>query len=969
MPPSPAMRISPRRRELRADNHKRGRSLESRILYRDNKEDDLALFNEVQNKERDNFLLQSNDDIDDIFGTKLKGYSDFKLGISIPARGESSDLLNAEGDKNDYEWLITPPETPLFSSLDDETPPIILASRGRPKSQPVSISRPSTMEKGYNSRGSPSPRRLSPSPNTKGKPFPATHSSPPPTLLHSPPSRGPSPPPRKSHPSRGASPSPRKSPSSRGPSPPPSKPSHAPRSNSPTPRRMSTGSVSTRGTSPIKTSRGNSPSPKVRAWQSNIPDFPSEAPPNLRTSLADRPASYIRGSSPASRNGSKSSRQSMSPVASRSVSSSHSHERDDEVDSLLSIPVGALPSSRAVGISKKPTKILSNSAPKRSFDVALRQMDRKVPQNMFRPLLSSVPSTTFYAGNASSQHHSPTSRNSSVTTSSNASSDQGTSGGPHDTEDDIHSNSINAQYPNVQDEVFIMDQADILDEDLEKRITEESTADILNEDHEKRIIEEFDNPSLVDSSFVVAQISSQLESCSKCNCEGELVIEGNLVLCLECNDLDPVLENEHLEVLDKSAPVQEPLEVTNTGESGTHNLALSATEKRELTLATEEEVNNQMVDNGISLNSKIDISEGAAGISLLLNQSSSNEKRHIVQSRSFTASSLSYDDFSYVNSMRSSIGHSCASISSSIDLESSTHRKIYEMSMKHKRSVSSFSGASSHVFNVPNCKEDSFEVITTNSDKEVEEESACSDVESNSTFKTIAELSSHLEDTTSMVLVLASEEKDANLTNNCCESMNGEIENAHQGSLNAESETESNSNSSMHEFPEPSVLEGQNDVSTATVGEFEVSDSVHDFLEESTVVLEDLGGTKARSLTLEEATDTILFCSSIVHNLAYEAANIAIEKDNSPMEEDSLPTVTSFGKFNPVRMEMRSRTPGKRVSKSQKAREKELEIETKPPPIIVETKEKSTPCIVEDPNNFDSLKPPKLESKCNCTIM
>ncbi|KAL0421526.1 UNVERIFIED_CONTAM: hypothetical protein Slati_3175500 [Sesamum latifolium] len=102
MPPSPAMRISPGR-ELRAENHKRGRSLESGVLFRE-KDDDLALFNEVQNKERDNFLLQSNDDFDDIFSTKLKYFSDYKLGISIPARGESSDLLNAEGDKNDYDW-------------------------------------------------------------------------------------------------------------------------------------------------------------------------------------------------------------------------------------------------------------------------------------------------------------------------------------------------------------------------------------------------------------------------------------------------------------------------------------------------------------------------------------------------------------------------------------------------------------------------------------------------------------------------------------------------------------------------------------------------------------------------------------------------------------------------------------------------------------------------------------------------
>ncbi|KAF2286530.1 hypothetical protein GH714_017532 [Hevea brasiliensis] len=127
MPPSPALRYSPGR-EPKAKNHKRGRSLEA---------------------------------------TKLRQFSDFKLGISIPVRGESSELLNADGEKNDYDWLLTPPDTPLFPSLDDEPPPANVASRGRPRSQPITISRSSTMEKSYrSSRGSASPNRLSPSPRS-----------------------------------------------------------------------------------------------------------------------------------------------------------------------------------------------------------------------------------------------------------------------------------------------------------------------------------------------------------------------------------------------------------------------------------------------------------------------------------------------------------------------------------------------------------------------------------------------------------------------------------------------------------------------------------------------------------------------------------------------------------------------------------------------------------------------------------
>ncbi|KAJ6356375.1 hypothetical protein OIU78_004474 [Salix suchowensis] len=273
MPPSPALRYSPGR-EPRAENHKRGRSLEGGLLFKE-KDDDLALFNEMQSREREDFLLQPADDFEDSFSTKLRYFSDFKLGVSIPVRGESSELLNVEGEKNDYDWLLTPPETPLFPSLEDEPPPVNVASRGRPRSQPISISRSSTMEKSHrSSRGSASPNRLSPSPRSgnstfqsRGRPSSASYSSPTPSQRAATPSRRPSPPP----PSKASTP--------------------APRSSTPTPRRMSTGSGA-RGTSPIRTSRGNSASPKIRAWQSNIPGFSSEAPPNLRTSLADRPASY-----------------------------------------------------------------------------------------------------------------------------------------------------------------------------------------------------------------------------------------------------------------------------------------------------------------------------------------------------------------------------------------------------------------------------------------------------------------------------------------------------------------------------------------------------------------------------------------------------------------------------------------------------------------------------------------------------
>jgi hypothetical protein len=142
--------------------------------------------------------------------------------------------------------------------------------------------------------------------------------------------------------------------------------------------------------------------------------------------------------------------------------------------------------------------------------------------------------------------------------------------------------------------------------------------------------------------------------------------------------------------------------------------------------------------------------------------------------------------------------------------------------------------------------------------------------------------------------------------------------------------------------------------------------------EESTVMVEGQEGNHTRSLTLEEATDTILFCSSIVHNLAYEAANIAIEKENSAPLEGFHPVVTIVGKSNTDRRDSRARPVTKRNSKSQKARQRRLETDSKPPPENAANDEKSnssTSRIVGAPNKGDSMKPPKPESKCNCTIM
>ncbi|KAJ9554500.1 hypothetical protein OSB04_018545 [Centaurea solstitialis] len=750
MPASPAMRCSPR-----SDNHKRGRSLDNGIVFKE-RDDDLALFNEVQTRERDDFLLQSNDDFEDTFVTKLRHFSDHKLGINVTARGESSDLLNTEEEKNDYEWLITPPDTPLFPSLDDEAPQIIPAQRGRTRTQPISISRSSTMEKSHrSSRGSPSPNRLSLSPRSGNTPFQprgrassGPSSSPPATL------RKPSPPSRK-----------------------PSSP--APRASTPTSRRLSTGSTSitspgARGTSPVKTSRGNSASPKIRAWQANIPGFSTEVPPNLRTSLADRPASYVRGSSPASRNG----RHSKSPTASRSISSSHSHDRDrlssrskgsiassadDEVESLPSIAIDDSPersnsrkasgsrTSKALFPQKPSRPVSSSSAPKRSFDVALRQMDhRKGPQNMFRPLLSSVPSSTLYAGKASPAW------NSSVTTSSNASSDLDTSGA-HDieeselTQDDATSGCVKVPLPdcNVDDEVFMFEKTDYLNEDMGHETHDISLSlQLANEDGFENLAERDTATSVV--SDEVDGLKGML-ICSRCGCKYSDTepTEEQIKLCATCQksyslmnisdtvtsgvsegsfQAEPTISDEDHELLKTvnpemtlvespkvSSKIESHEDVVKNGENTHEEPILNVISESSLSKPQSEEQEPTQVNRQVTSQHGIDFARSKVdslgeGISI---KRSSSVKGPVFRSGNFSASSISYDDLSYArdstNSIRSSMGRGSFSASSSVDFGPAVHtdsrfhrqsssRKSDMENYKYQRSVSSLSGTSSHAF-------------------------------------------------------------------------------------------------------------------------------------------------------------------------------------------------------------------------------------------------------------------------------
>jgi len=479
--------------------------------------------------------------------------------------------------------LLTPPDTPLFPSLDDQPPAASVVRRGRPQSQ-ISLSRSSTMEKSRrSSKGSASPNRLSTSPRAdnmqqiRGRPSSARHPSP---------ASGR----RSGTPVRRISPTPGK----------PSGP--VSRSPTPTSRRMSTGSTTmaspaVRGTSPVSSSRGNSPSPKIKVWQSNIPGFSLDAPPNLRTSLGDRPASYVRGSSPASRNGrdavSTRSRKSVSPSASRSVSSSHSHERDrfssqskgsvassgdDDLHSLQSIPVGG--SERAVSKraslspnsrTSRSSKLLSpGSAPRRPFESALRQMEHpKSHHSMFRPLASSLPSTGIYSGKGSSSYHHIMLRHSTATVGSNSSSGQVTGFMPDakgmDPVPVFQSEVENLAYPDKHEESIAFGMVNLSNESSRHESHESSFSDQLGDMDQDYTVEcessaneevshqvfDVENSSThgslhVGNEFLEGVALETMEVCGRCGshyCATEAT-RSEINICPECREEHSFVETD-----------------------------------------------------------------------------------------------------------------------------------------------------------------------------------------------------------------------------------------------------------------------------------------------------------------------------------------------------------------------------------------------------------------------------------------
>ncbi|RCV24587.1 hypothetical protein SEVIR_5G095600v4 [Setaria viridis] len=555
-----------------SDGEARGRTLGAVIKEKD---EELALFLEMRRREKergaaaDQLLLSGGAaagdgvlQLDALPPAEPKPAAYKVAGVGFRrAPGGADDFLNADaGDKNDYDWLLTPPGTPLFPSLDVESKRSPVSQVGTPKTRPTALksrlanhpdpptrtnlplrtassnslnsaattrrpsssggltsnsSRPSTptgrpalttSTKGSRpstptsratvpaKTGASVPRSSTP---TSRSTLPSARSTTPSSRAAGPASRNPAPPGRASAPaSRSSTPTSRSSipatrsttPSSRPSIPAQSKPTSrastptrrpsgpsAQHGNSAAPVRSSSiskpGSTMPKG-SPAKTtaptpSRGSSPTVKSRPWKpSEMPGFSLDAPPNLRTSLPERPTSATRGrpGAPSSRSSSVESgpaarprRQSCSPSRGRTLSGSvpsgssmpavrRSHlnggdsvnpvqmgnkmvervvhmrrlvppKHDDQRSSLNSISGKSSNSPDSSGFGRTLSK--------KSLDMALRHMDirRSIPNNL-RPLMTTIPASSVHSARSGSTRSRPMSvSDSPLATSSNASSE------------------------------------------------------------------------------------------------------------------------------------------------------------------------------------------------------------------------------------------------------------------------------------------------------------------------------------------------------------------------------------------------------------------------------------------------------------------------------------------------------------------------------------------------------------------
>ncbi|XP_043702116.1 mucin-5AC-like isoform X3 [Telopea speciosissima] len=430
---------------LNGSQHRRGRSISG--VTKDTDEN-LDLFS----RNRRSLSVTSSDESD--VSLKLGRLSG---GSAKPASNGADDLLSSvDGGKHDYDWLLTPPGTPLVSSLDSTEPqstllaprssssvrsasttkasrlsathsdnsysskPIRSSSVTRPSisstvhhntyssnsnrsfsilntsSMSVTSSRPSTPTSRSSSTARPitqsarpvqsrssTPAKSRPAPTSSyGEKTRVTQNSRPST-------------PTNGHQTLGNLSSISTRSNSRPSTPTRRTPTPAPASAPAPGRSISVGRVLPNGRNPAPPSRGSSPGPRPRPPQQPIvpPDFPHETPPNLRTTLPDRPVSAGRsrpGVAVTARGNSEASgpvnppRRQPSPIVTRGrlpeISGRgrlHANGHDIGAPESQKTPPIPEPSMRKPAKSTSATEStgFGRTISKKSLDMALKHMD------------------------------------------------------------------------------------------------------------------------------------------------------------------------------------------------------------------------------------------------------------------------------------------------------------------------------------------------------------------------------------------------------------------------------------------------------------------------------------------------------------------------------------------------------------------------------------------------------------------
>ncbi|KAJ8537909.1 hypothetical protein K7X08_014449 [Anisodus acutangulus] len=541
-------------------------------------DEELSLFLEMRRRENEtnnNRFLQKSDKCDPL-GSNNGSSPAYNIASAAPVRKTRADeFLNADNDKTDYDWLLTPPGTPLFPSLEMESRKPMMSQLGTSRAHPTALtSRLSNSLPETTVRSNLASRQLASSPglntsssslrrpSSSGGSRPSTPTGRPtlsssrstltsasrstsaaaskamtstatsktmltaatsrssrsatPTSRATLPSAKPTVPPRSSTPTAKSS-ARSSTPTSRASV---TRSKSTSRAATPTRRATSVSSTTNPTIPPVKhlssspgtksattasrnpaAPRASSPTVKPRPWKpSDIPGFSLDAPPNLRTSLGDRPISATRGRPGAASSRSLSverasngrvRRQSCSPSRGRPPNGvMHSSGSSVPVPSMSRLHakananvspgmVGTKMVERVINMRKlvppkqddkhSPHSNLSakSSSPdssgfgrslsKKSLDMAIRHMDirQRVSGNL-RPLMTNIPASSMYSVR-SGPNRGRTSRTVSVpdsplATSSNASSEVSVSNNAvwvngSEIDDDISSDKGGARSP------------------------------------------------------------------------------------------------------------------------------------------------------------------------------------------------------------------------------------------------------------------------------------------------------------------------------------------------------------------------------------------------------------------------------------------------------------------------------------------------------------------------------------------